>query len=112
MTRGEIWWIDFGIPYGSEPGYRRPVVIVQNDTFNASEIQTTVVIPISSNLNLAEYENNVLLSKNVTKLSKDSVVVTPQIGVVDKSRLIEKISKLGFFEMQKISAGIRNLLNV
>jgi mRNA interferase MazF len=49
MTRGEIWWADYGIPYGSEPGYRRPVIILQNDFFNNSKINTTVVIPLSSN---------------------------------------------------------------
>jgi len=31
MTRGELWWIDLGVPFGSESGFRRPVIILQND---------------------------------------------------------------------------------
>ena len=49
MTRGEIWWVDFGLEYGSMPQARRPAVIVQNDNFNASRIMTTVVIPLTTN---------------------------------------------------------------
>jgi mRNA interferase MazF len=61
MTRGEIWWVDYGIPYGSEPGYRRPVIILQSDFFNSSKINTTVVIPISSNLLLADVPGNIIV---------------------------------------------------
>lgn len=81
MTRGEIWWVDFGLAYGSMPQGRRPAVIVQNDNFNASRIMTTVVIPLSSNILLAEYKDNILLDKTVTKLSKDSVVLTLRLAL-------------------------------
>ena len=55
MTRGEIWWVDFGIPYGSEPGYSRPAVVIQENSFNSSNINTTVVIPLTTNLSMCEY---------------------------------------------------------
>lgn len=61
MTRGEIWWVNFGISIGSGPGYRRPAVIVQNDNFNESNIQTTVVVPLSTKLLFAEFKDNLLL---------------------------------------------------
>ena len=77
MIRGDIWWVDFGEPLGSEPGWRRPAVIVQSDEFNKSDMNTTVVIPLTTNLRLAEFPGNVLLSKQDSKLSKDSVAVTP-----------------------------------
>ena len=112
MTRGEIWWVDFGLAYGSMPQGRRPAVIVQNDNFNASRIMTTVVIPLSSNILLAEYKGNILLDKTVTKLSKDSVVLTPQVGVVDKSCLVEKVSKLSPAIMLEISHALSDLLAV
>lgn len=112
MTRGEIWWVDFGLAYGSMPQGRRPAVIVQNDNFNASRIMTTVVIPLSSNILLAEYKDNILLDKMVTKLSKDSVVLTPQVGVVDKSCLVEKVSKLSPAIMLEISHALSDLLAV
>ncbi|MDR0473155.1 MAG: type II toxin-antitoxin system PemK/MazF family toxin [Treponema sp.] len=85
MTRGEIWWIDYGIPYGSEPGYRRPVIILQNDFFNSSNINTTIVIPLSTNLLLADVPGNMLINKKDTKLGKDSVMLLSQIGVIDKT---------------------------
>ncbi|GHU30749.1 mRNA interferase [Spirochaetia bacterium] len=89
MTRGEIWWVDYGIPYGSEPGFRRPVIILQNDYFNNSKINTTIVIPLSTNLILADVPGNILIEKSNSKLEKESVILLSQIGVVDKQRLIE-----------------------
>jgi len=46
MIRGEIWWADFGVPFGSEPGFNRPVLIIQTDSVNQSKINTTIVIPL------------------------------------------------------------------
>ena len=64
MTRGEIWWVDFGLAFGSMTLGRRPALIVQNDNFNASDIATTVVVPLTTNIRLADYKDNVLLAKN------------------------------------------------
>jgi mRNA interferase MazF len=112
MTRGEIWWVDFGLAYGSMTQGRRPAVIVQNDNFNASRIMTTIVIPLTTNILLAEHKNNILLNKTDTELSKDSLVLTPQIGVVDKSCLFEKVTNLSPAIMIKISAAIADLLAI
>ena len=103
MTRGEIWWVDFGLAFGSMTMGRRPALIVQNDNFNASTIATTVVLPLTTNMMLAEYKDNVLLSKKMTKLPYDSVVLVPQIGTVDKKCLVEKVSKLSPSTMLEIS---------
>lgn len=92
------------------PQGRRPAVIVQNDNFNASRIMTTVVIPLTTNTLLAEYKDNIFLNKEETGLSKDSVVLTPQIGIVDKSCLVEKVTKLSHSIMFDISAAIADLL--
>ena len=94
MTRGEIWWADFGIPFGSERGFQRPVLVVQDDAFNKSNIRTIVVLPFSTNLLFAEAPGNVFFGTESTGLSKDSVVVTSQIYSVDRARLIEKVCKL------------------
>ena len=110
MTRGEIWWVDFGLAYGSMPQGRRPAVIVQNDNFNASRILTTVVIPLTTNTLLAEHKDNILLKMSDTRLSKDSVVLTPQVGIVDKFCLIEKVSKLSPSIMLEISHALADLL--
>ena len=91
MTRGEIWWADFGIPFRSEPGFQRPVLVVQDDAFNVSNIRTIVVLPFSTNLPFAEAPGNVFFGTESTGPSKDSVVVTSQIYSVDRARLIEQV---------------------
>lgn len=73
MTRGEIWWIDFGIPFGSEVGFRRPVVVLQNDILNESNLKTVIVVPLTTNTIYAEFPNNVFLGKSITKLPKDAI---------------------------------------
>ena len=110
MTRGEIWWVDFGIPFGSEPGWRRPVVIVQSDVFNRTAMHTVIVLPLTSNLRLADFPGNVLLPAHETGLSKDSVAVVPQLTAIDKARLMEYVTTLSAERMRDITAGIRLLL--
>lgn len=86
--------LDFGVPFGSEPGYRRPVVIVQSDKENLNNLNTTVVVPLTSNTVHADKKGNVFLPKTVSSLPKDSVALVHQIITVDKFRLEEKISSL------------------
>ncbi len=112
MIRGEIWWVDFGIPFGSEPGRRRPSVIIQSDAFNLTAMHTTIVIPLTSNMRLADFPGNMILPDYETLLSKDSVAVTPQITVIDKARLLEKISELSDSTMRELAENIRLVLGI
>jgi len=80
MYRGEIWWANLSEPVGSEPGYRRPVLIIQDDTFNQSRINTVIVAVITSNVQLAEAPGNVSLPSQASGLPKDSVVNVSQIS--------------------------------
>ena len=112
MMRGEIWWADFGIPFGSEPGFRRPVVIIQDDSFNKSKISTVIVIPITTNMLLAEAPGNVVLEKELSKLSKESVIVVSQIAVIDKKRLYDKVSRLNKGAIDEIESGISLVLGI
>ncbi len=94
MMNGEIWWVDFQEPRGSTPAFVRPGIIVQNNELNNCEINTTIVIPITTNCRLADFKGNVFLEKEVTKLPKDSVALGAQITTVDKQTLIERVSHL------------------
>ena len=94
MMNGEIWWLDFQEPRGSTPAFVRPGIVVQNNELNNSELNSTVVIPITTNCRLADYKGNVFLNKSESKLSKDSVALCAQITTVDKQALLEKNSKL------------------
>jgi len=112
MTRGELWWTDFGIPFGSEPGYKRPVLIIQNDFFNNSKINTAIVIPLTTNLILADAPGNILITRRESKLKKDSVITISQIEVIDRHRLIEKITKLEGTIIEKIENNILFILGI
>ena len=94
MTRGDVYMLDFGIPFGSEPGMRRPVVIIQSDKENLNGLNTKVVIPLTSNTINTELKGNVFIPKKESGLSKDSVALVHQIIVVDKFRLKGKVGKL------------------
>ena len=73
ITQGDVWWADLGEPAGSEPGFRRPVLVVQGDAFNRSRIATVVCVVLTSQLKWADAPGNVLLSARATGLPKDSV---------------------------------------
>ena len=110
MRRGEIWWADLGLPRGSEPGFRRPVVIIQSDQFNGSRIGTIVAAGITSNLDLVKAPGNVLLRRKASKLPKDSVVNVTQLLTVDRGRLSDRISHLPPAQLAEIDAGLRLVL--
>ena len=112
MIRGELWWADFGIPFGGEPGYKRPVLIIQNDFFNKSKINTIIVIPLTTNLILADAPGNILITKNQSKLKKDSVITISQIEVIDRRRLIEKITKIDRAIIEKIENNLMFVLGI
>jgi mRNA interferase MazF len=112
MIHGEIWWAQFGIPFGSEAGYKRPVLIVQDDSFNESRIRTIVVVPLTTNLRLAEAPGNVLIKKRESKLTGDSVIIAAQLYVLDRERFVEKISKVNNEIMKKVENGIALVLGI
>jgi mRNA interferase MazF len=112
MVKGELWWANLpAIPYGSEPGKRRPVVILQNDSFNRSAIRTTMCAIITSNIKLAEIPPNILLEKAVSGLERTSVINFSQIITIDKSRLTKQVSMLPKDYIAKINAGIRYIFD-
>src|SRR2546425_9866482 len=94
IRQGDIFWITLSEPSGSSPGYRHPHVVVQNNLFNDSRIQTTVVCTLSSNLKRGDAPGNVLLEKGEGGLAKASVVVVSQLFTIDKSDLTEHVGAL------------------
>ena len=94
MTRGDLYWVDFGVPEGSAAGFRRPALVLQSDEYNATALNTVVVVPFTSNLNLVDYKPNVYVSAEDSGLSKNSVAIVPLVTALDKTCFIEKISSL------------------
>ncbi len=110
IRQGDIYWIELEVPSGSEPSYRHPHVVVQNDLLNQSRIRTVVVCQLTSNLKRAELPGNILLSKKDTYLSKDSVANVTRILSVDKTRLEDYVGTLSRRRVREILDGIRLVL--
>ncbi len=112
VQRGEIWWADLAEPRGSEPGFRRPLLIVQADAFNRSRIATTIGVMVTSNLALVDAPGNVLLPKRASGLPKDSVANVSQIVTVDRTTLTERVGKVSADHVAAVDAGLRLVLSL
>ncbi len=110
IRQGNIFWVDLGNPEEPEPGYRHPHLVIQNDVFNASHIQTVVVCALTSNLERAKSPGNVLLRKGEANLPKKCVVNVSQIYTVAKADLIEKIGSLSIDRFDNVLKGVRLLI--
>ena len=109
INQGDIFWVDLKEPSDSEPGYRHPHVVIQNNLFNRSRINTVVVCVLTSNLKRAKAPGNVLLNKGEANLPKKSVINISQIFTVNKSDLSEKIGSLTRERFNQVLEGIRLL---
>jgi mRNA interferase MazF len=112
IQRGEIWWADLAEPRRSEPGYRRPVLVVQADSFNRSRIQTAIVAATTSNLELANAPGNVLVPARSTGLPRDSVVNVSQLLTLDRSFLTECAGTLPPRLQRSVDEGLRLVLHL
>lgn len=112
MQRGDICWADLGDPVGSEPGYRGPVLVIQEDEFNSSKLATVVVLSLTSNLELRKVPGCVFLKSNETGLEKDFVVNATQIKSINKIRIDEFVGHLDHSTMFMIDNSIRRVLGL
>jgi mRNA interferase MazF len=110
VERGQIWWADLGEPSGSEPGSRRPVLVVQSDAFNRSRLRTVVAVVLTSNLRLVEAPGNVLVPATIAGLPKDSVVNVSQIITVDRDFLAEPAGRIRGQLLKDVENGLRLVL--
>jgi mRNA interferase MazF len=110
IAQGEVWWADLGDPAGSEPGYRRPVVVVQNDAFNGSNLGTVVCVALTSNLRWADAPGNVVLAPRATGLPKPSVANVTQLVTLDRTVLTERVGRISASNLQLVLAGIGTLV--
>jgi mRNA interferase MazF len=106
LNQGEIYWVELDVPKGSEPAYKHPHVVIQNNAFNFSNINTVVLCALTSNLKRGACPGNVMLKKNEAGLPKKSVVNITQIITVNKSDLKEKIGQLSGSRVKEILEGL------
>lgn len=112
IERGEIWWADLPEPKGSMPGYEHPIVIVQSDKFNKSNLATVVGIVITTNMRLADIPGNVELAPQQSGLPRESVVNMTQIVTANRADLVELVGRVSARKMEQIENGLRMVLSL
>lgn len=106
VAQGEIWWADLGLPVASQPGFRRPVLVLQGDSINQSRISTVICVAITSNLQWADAPGNVQIEPEETGLPKPSVINCTQIVTLDRSQLTERVGTLSASLLRQVMAGM------
>lgn len=112
IERGQVWWVDLGEPDGSEPGFRRPVLVVSSDAFNRSRIRTVIALVLTANLRLVDAPGNVLVPAKASGLAKDSVANVSQVVTLDKEFLTDQVGRLKGRLLVDIESGLRLALNL
>jgi mRNA interferase MazF len=112
VARGQLWWAELSEPAGSEPGFTRPVLVVQAESFNRSKLATVVVMAITSNLRLADAPGNVALSRSKSGLPKDSVANISQLSTINRDSLKEPIAFLDKVTIRQIDEGLALVLGL
>jgi mRNA interferase MazF len=110
MVRGELWWADLGLPRGSAPALRRPVLIISADQYNRSNLRTITVVVLTSNAQLAALPGNVAVPADAADIEADSVVNVTQIATIDRSALEGRIGTLPDWLMAQVDAGLGRAL--
>ena len=112
VERGQVWWADLDEPRGSEPGFRRPLLIVQDDAFNRSRIRTVIAVVLTSNLRLLDAPGNVLLPARLSGLPKDSVANVSQVITLDRDFLTELAGTIKGQTLKDVNNGLRLVLGL
>jgi mRNA interferase MazF len=112
MKRGEVWWASLPSPTGSGPGHRRPVLVIQANSFNDSRIATVIVAIITTSLTIEGAPGNVRLGKSDSGLPKPCVVNVSQLFTIDRTLLTEKVRALPSQPMHQVEVGLRLVLSL
>jgi len=110
ISQGDVCWAASPEPTGSEPGFRRPVVVVQGDALNRSRLTKAVCVPLTSNLRWAGAPGNVLLTTAMTGLPRDSVANATQIVALDRALLEERTGRISSAKLALLLASIDTVL--
>ena len=112
IKRGQVYWVDFGQPHGSGPAYGRPAVVIQDNDFNETNLNTVIIAIITTNLRLVSMDGNVLLMPKTNGVSEPSVANVTQVYTVDKSDLVDLMGVVTKLELKQIDDGLRLVLSL
>ena len=106
INQYEIWIADLNPQIGTEPGKTRPVLIVQTNLLNKVSHPSTLVCPITTNIQLDSEILRVHLKKGEANVQENCDIMIDQIRSIDNKRLIRMI---GFLPADMIKKVIENL---
>ncbi|NEP84755.1 MAG: type II toxin-antitoxin system PemK/MazF family toxin [Okeania sp. SIO3B3] len=112
MRRGEVWWADLSEPRGSEPGYIRPVLIIQDNHYNDSRLATVITIGLTSNLKYSQIPSNIQLPKSESGLPKDSIINLAHLSTINKDELTERVSAVPQLILDQVEHGLAIMLGM
>ncbi len=112
VEHGQIWWADLGEPEGSEPGFHRPLLIIQDDAFNRSRLHTVIGVVLTTHMRLLDAPGNVLLPAKATGLPKDSVANVSQVITVDRDFLLEPAGRVRGQLLRDVEHGLRSVFGL
>jgi mRNA interferase MazF len=110
IARGQVWWADLGLPRGSAPALRRPVLVVSDDDYNRSRLSTVTIVVLTSTARLASLPGNVAVSAEISGLQRDAVVNVTQVATVDRAALEERAGEIPPWVMTQVDDGLRRAL--
>lgn len=105
-----MWWAELEAPSHSEPGFRRPVIVVQGDAFNRSRLANTVCVVLTSAIHLADAPGNVLIPRRASGLPKDSVANVSQVVTLDKRCLVDRAGRITPALLHLVLGGLDTML--
>lgn len=108
----EIWIADLNPQIGTEPGKTRPVLVVQTNLLNKVSHPSTIVCPITTNVNKDIEILRVHLKKGQSKLQQDSDILIDQIRAIDNKRLVKKIGDLPKLSREVVKENIAIVLDL
>jgi mRNA interferase MazF len=110
IVRGQLWWADLGLPRGSAPALRRPVLVISADQCNRSALQTITIVVLTSTLRLAALPGNVTIPSDLGLLSENSVVNVTQVATIERLALAQQIGQLPDWLLAQVDAGLQQAL--
>lgn len=112
MERGAIHWADLSPPIGSRPAKRRPVVVVQAESYNRTELATVIVAVLTWTTRLAGRPGNVFVPASASGLPQDSVVNVTALVTVDRRELEPRVGTVPPATMKKVDQGLRRVFGL
>ncbi|MGX1024481.1 type II toxin-antitoxin system PemK/MazF family toxin [Flavobacterium sp. CS20] len=108
----EIWIADLNPRIGTEPGKKRPVLIIQSNLLNKLKHPSTLICPLTTNVKLNVDILRVHIGKDIVNLKKPSDIMIDQIRAIDNNRLVEKIGQLPKKQANKVKANLEIIFDL